>query len=90
MDELDARLIPGTAGAPREPFFSPDGKWIGYISVGDSQLKKIPISGGPPVGLMRVAPTGFFDWGADDAIVYGGLSNRHHAGFSNGGSPKRS
>jgi hypothetical protein len=45
MNELDARFIAGTAGA-QKPFFSPDGKWVGYVSAGDSQLKKIPISGG--------------------------------------------
>ena len=32
VDELDARLIPGTEGNPQSPFFSPDGKWIGYWS----------------------------------------------------------
>ena len=32
VDELTAKLIAGTEGSTRSPFFSPDGKWIGYFS----------------------------------------------------------
>ena len=31
VDELTAKLIAGTEGNTRNPFFSPDGKWIGYF-----------------------------------------------------------
>ncbi len=75
MDELDARLIPGTGGNPRLPFFSPDGKWIGYLSGADNQLKKIAISGGAPVSLADAASIGpligSVSWGTDDMIVFG-------------------
>jgi serine/threonine-protein kinase len=36
---------------PANPFFSPDGKWVGFWSGRDSTLKKIPIDGGPAVPL---------------------------------------
>ena len=34
VDALDARLIPGTDKDSVQPFFSPDGQWIGYCSDG--------------------------------------------------------
>ena len=55
---LTAKLIAGTEGNPQQPFFSPDGKWIGYCSVSwIGKLKKIAISGGAPVTLCDVANT---------------------------------
>ena len=33
MDSLEARPIAGTEGAT-EPFFSPDGQWIGFLTIG--------------------------------------------------------
>ncbi len=46
LDQLEAVPIPGTEDA-RSPFFSPDGAWIGFESRG--ALKKVALSGGPPV-----------------------------------------
>jgi hypothetical protein len=46
LDVQEAILIPGTGTNSQKPFFSPDGKWIGYWSANDGQLKKIAISGG--------------------------------------------
>ena len=44
----------------RDPFFSPDGHWIGFLAEG--KLKKIPVQGGAPVTLCEAAlmtPAGF-------------------------------
>ena len=72
MDALDSTPIPGTDEIPRSPFFSPDGQWIGYFSLRDLQLKKIPMSGGASVTLSETArPFGTPVWGADDTIVFG-------------------
>ena len=49
--QMDAVPIRGTDGAVN-PFFSPDGQWIGFAA--DGQLKKVPIGGGPPVTLCAV------------------------------------
>lgn len=51
MDELKAKIIPGTDEGPQSPFFSPDGQWIGYWSATDKKLKKIAVSGGVSVAL---------------------------------------
>jgi hypothetical protein len=73
MDTLVSSPIPGSDVDPSDPFFSPDGAWIGYWSEADSQLKKIAVSGGTPVTLTDTVgdPTGRPFWGADEIIVWG-------------------
>jgi eukaryotic-like serine/threonine-protein kinase len=73
MEELNAKIIPGSGENAQRPFFSPDGKWIGYWSASEGQLKKIAVSGGAPTTLASAASMGFFHWGPDDMIVYGVL-----------------
>ena len=57
LDQLDPTPIRGTevalnqARAARNPFFSPDGRWIGFWQ--DGQLKKVSITGGAPLVLCR-------------------------------------
>ncbi|HSM14829.1 MAG TPA: hypothetical protein VLA66_12250, partial [Thermoanaerobaculia bacterium] len=69
LGSFEARRIEGTAGGNR-PFFSPDGAWIAYV-VG-SELRKIPLAGGPPTRLGRLPASPFgLVWGADDFIYYG-------------------
>ncbi|MFQ5930120.1 MAG: hypothetical protein ACE5MK_10490, partial [Acidobacteriota bacterium] len=69
MDQLEARPIRGTQGGARSPFFSPDGQWVGFKAEG--QLKKVSLSGGPPVTLCDASTLGRASWGADDRIVFG-------------------
>jgi eukaryotic-like serine/threonine-protein kinase len=71
VDELNAKLIAGTEGDTRQPFFSPDGKWIGYFSPTDRQLKKISINGGVPMKLCSISALYGVSWNVDNTIVYG-------------------
>src|SRR5262249_55232369 len=49
LDRLDEAVpIRGTEDA-REPFFSPDGRWIGFHQ--HSELKRMPLDGGAPISL---------------------------------------
>jgi Tol biopolymer transport system component len=48
MDSLEARPIPGTEAAT-EPFFSPDGQWLGFFASG--KLKKVSVNGGAAMTL---------------------------------------
>ena len=50
MDNLEILPLPGTEGA-HQPFFSPDGQWLGFS--GDGKVKKIPLAGGVPVTLCE-------------------------------------
>ena len=70
LDEPTAKLISGTEENVRQPFFSPDGKWIGYIYVTDRKLKKIAVNGGTPEVLCAVAQFADASWSADKTIVY--------------------
>ena len=81
LDRLDAEPIPGTEGAD-SPFFSPDGRWIGFWQAapgigagGPGEIKKIPLAGGSAVTLCRAPLPGGVSWGSHGKIVFG-----HHAG----------
>jgi Tol biopolymer transport system component len=90
VDELTAKLIAGTEREIRQPFFSPNGKWIGYVSFNEMKLKKIAVTGSAPVVLCDVTTTGMRgpSWSADDAIVYGTTQGAVMRISANGGTPE--
>jgi eukaryotic-like serine/threonine-protein kinase len=54
-----------------EPFFSPDGQWIGYNDETNFTLRKIAVTGGPPIGIGRVGREILgAAWAPDDSIIY--------------------
>jgi serine/threonine-protein kinase len=64
----DFTMLPGTEGAAT-PFFSPDGKWIGFFA--SDALKKIPVDGGNPMTLCEADGSNRgASWGTDDQIVF--------------------
>jgi serine/threonine-protein kinase len=70
LDQAQPTLLPGTENG-RDPFFSPDGLWIGFFT--STQLKKISVQGGAPVMLGNVggtAPIGA-SWSQDGNIIAG-------------------
>jgi Tol biopolymer transport system component len=73
MDQLEATPIGGTEGgqdtAGRNPFFSPDGQWIGFWKEG--QLKKVSVTGGAPVVLCAAENPFGASWTTDNTILYG-------------------
>jgi serine/threonine protein kinase/Tol biopolymer transport system component len=89
MNDMEAKLLPGTGGTPQHPFFSPDGQWVGFFSNADKRLKKIAISGGAPVTLADVSIIGSFNWNADDTIIYGQWGKGIMRVSANGGTPEQ-
>ena len=67
LDELDASALAGTSGA-RDPFFSPNGQWIGFFAGG--ALKKVSVKGGSPVTLAESKNARGGVWTDDDRIVF--------------------
>lgn len=69
-DAADATPIAGTEGGV-SPFFSPDGKWIGYLTL-DGQLRKQPVGGGGAITLALNARGDLqaAAWLDDQTIVY--------------------
>ena len=89
VDALDARLIAGTDKDSANPFFSPDGQWIGYFSQSDQKLKKVAISGGAPVALCDIGMVvNGASWDSDNTIVYSDLASGIMRVSANGGTPE--
>ena len=65
-----AERLAGTQGGV-SPFFSPDGKWIGFVTI-DAKLKKLPTTGGSPITLAQGVATDYKvgAWLDDGTIVY--------------------
>jgi serine/threonine-protein kinase len=65
LEQLDAAPLSGTEGA-RDPFFSPDGEWIGFFAAG--KLKKVSVSGGAAVTLCDATDERGGSWAEDGTI----------------------
>ncbi len=89
MDQLQGRIIPGTEGQVGNPFFSPDGQWVGFWSERDRQLKKIPVSGGSPVTICAAAQINNVQWSAHNVILYDEEARRIMRVSANGGTPEK-
>jgi len=74
---IDARPLAGTEGvrAPENPFFSPDGRWIGFGA--DGKLKKVALEGGVPQTIADAPQFRGGSWGEDGTI----LLNRGRGGL---------
>jgi eukaryotic-like serine/threonine-protein kinase len=88
LDSFETNLISGTEGYPGRPFFSPDGKWIGYWSEKGDQLKKIAVSGGAPLTITDADSGGVLSWTADGTIMFGQPGKGIMRVSANGGIPK--
>ena len=80
-DKLESKPIDGTEDASG-PFFSPNGKWIGFFA--DGKLKRVPTSGGAPESLCPAAGSNGGTWGPDDTIYYAPFSTSGIWKFSGG------
>lgn len=82
MAEAQATLLKGTENA-QDPFFSPDGKWLGFFA--DYRLKRVSVEGGAPTTVCEAPNDRGASWSDDDTIVlaphiFGGLVRVHAAG----------
>jgi len=70
----NARSLAGTEDATY-PFWSPDGHWIGFFDIalfaGRPSLKKIDVSGGPPITIASAIAGEGGTWNRSDVIVFG-------------------
>ena len=74
LTDFTTHPLTSLSEVPSNPQFSPDGKWIAFLSqpiaaaFGESQLKKIPVAGGAATLIVR--PAGRFAWAPDGSIVF--------------------
>jgi serine/threonine-protein kinase len=86
VDRLDAAPIGDTDGAA-SPFFSPDGKWIGFWANG--ALRKVAAAGGPATTICEAERLFGASWGDDDTIVYAGYLTALFQVPAAGGTPRQ-
>jgi serine/threonine-protein kinase len=68
-NRFEIKPVSGTEGA-RYPFFSPDGRWIGYCDTA-AKLKKVSVRGGAPVELCDTGMSSRgASWGESNIIVF--------------------
>jgi serine/threonine-protein kinase len=85
LDQSEAVPIPGTEGGTG-PFFSPDGRWIGFYAQG--ALRKVSTNGGPAVTICKLGDEKWgATWGAEDSIVFSGDGDVQQVS-AQGGDPK--
>jgi eukaryotic-like serine/threonine-protein kinase len=86
VDRLDVSPVPGTEDA-HAPFFSPDGRWIGFFA--DGRLKKVSLGGGAPVTLADAPSMLGGAWLGNDIVFGGGASGGLMRVSASGGEPRR-
>jgi eukaryotic-like serine/threonine-protein kinase len=69
FESLDAQPLDGTEGADDRPFWSPDSRFIGFLS--QDKLKKVDTSGGPPTVICDADGIWGGAWTKDDRILFG-------------------
>ena len=70
------------------PFFSPNGEWVGFFDGGGGGLRSVPALGGTPVQLVTTSdrPAGG-TWRADGTIVFATSGGLYQVS-ENGGEPR--
>ena len=92
LDQLETTALRGTDGigdsAARAPFFSPDGRSIGFWQGG--QMKRVGLEGGAAVSIVET-PIPFFgaSWTEDDVILFGKGTEGIWRVAASGGTPER-
>jgi DNA-binding winged helix-turn-helix (wHTH) protein/Tol biopolymer transport system component len=68
LDSVQTVRLPRTEGAV-SPFFSPDGRWIGFFANG--KMRRIPAAGGAPIDICDAgAECRGASWSCQDEIVF--------------------
>jgi serine/threonine-protein kinase len=84
LDSGELRPLQGTAGGS-SPFFSPDGRWLGFFSPG--KLRKVAVDGGEAVDLADASLDRGAVWCPDGSIVFAPTSTGGLVRLPPGGGP---
>jgi serine/threonine-protein kinase len=89
LDSLETRVIESESAM--QPFFSPDGLWVGFFNQPTQTLYRVPVMGGVPSVIAAIGTTEFrgATWGEDGTIVFGtNLPSGLWRVSANGGVPE--
>jgi hypothetical protein len=89
LDEIEPRKVPITGEPQPVLFWSPDSKWVAFVS--DDKLWKIAPGGSSPTLIAPLSQIGHYyhsgAWGAGDRIVLAALFGGIYEVSARGGSP---
>jgi tRNA A-37 threonylcarbamoyl transferase component Bud32 len=68
LDRLEATAIHTGAAPLTWVFASPDGQWVGFVE--GNTLKKVAVTGGPPVTIAYTGAVSGATWAPGDTIVF--------------------
>jgi eukaryotic-like serine/threonine-protein kinase len=85
LERVDPAVIAGTRAAT-QPFFSPDGQWIGFLQ--DGKLRKVSLAGGAVVTICEAPGLQGASWGSGDVIVFASQGRLNRVAAA-GGQPDR-
>jgi serine/threonine-protein kinase len=77
LDSFETKELPGTEGGD-SPFFSPDGRWVGFFQRKLRQLRKVALAGGSSVVVaedLALSPNGGV-WGPNDTIYLANMPDQ--------------
>ncbi|TDI11953.1 MAG: serine/threonine-protein kinase [Acidobacteria bacterium] len=88
LDKNTIQQLPETENASG-PFFSPDGRWVGYFAEREERLNKVAVDGGAPVEICRApAASRGAAWSRDDRIAFSPSYNQGlYVVAASGGDP---
>jgi Tol biopolymer transport system component len=72
IDAFDAQQLPGTENG-FYPFWSPDSRYVGFFTQ-TGKLRKIDVTGGPPINLCDAASGRGGTWNTDGTILFSAAS----------------
>ena len=86
VGDIGAMPLVGTEGATH-PFFSPDGRWVGYVSGGE--LRKLSLAGGSPEIVLQASGGLVWGaaWGEDGIYLVDGTGDNLTRVPADGGAP---
>jgi serine/threonine-protein kinase len=64
------QAVPIVSEEVSNPFYSPDGQWIGFYSEGARQLKRTSLADGTTITLTDVFIPQGVSWGVDDTVLF--------------------
>ena len=88
LDRFESTAVAGSDGGSA-PFFSPDGRWIGFYANGT--LQRVSIDGGAALKICDAPAVWSAAWGEDDRIVFAGAGTPGGLWVvaAGGGTPER-
>jgi serine/threonine protein kinase len=88
LESVVAEPLPETEGGI-SPFWSPDGRFVGFFSPGDGTLKRVALGGGPARIICTAQVDGVPIWGPDGTILFTKFLDGIFRVSADGGEPTR-